>query len=68
MSVLAAGAVEVFAILTLSLGLSTVMVVAMLTTGLNPLNALVLLSALTVFVLGTGRLSLWNPERALVGD
>ena len=75
-SVLVAGTVELFAVLALALGaagrlgalaLSVVMVVAIFTAGPNPLNVSILLAALGILALGTGRLSLWEPELAVVG-
>lgn len=76
-SVLVAGVIELLAVIAFvlgaagrvaALGLASVMVVAMLTAGMNPLNALVLLSAIGIIVLGTGRFSVWMPERTLLAE
>lgn len=76
-SVLVAGVIELLAVVSFvlgaggrfgALGLTSVMVVAMLTAGINPLNTLVLCSAIGIVILGTGRFSLWMPEQTLLTE
>ncbi|WP_327053587.1 DoxX family protein [Halomicrococcus gelatinilyticus] len=76
LTVVLVGAVEVAALVMLVLGfagrvaaaaLAVVMVVAIATAGVNPLNVVVLLGSLGIVALGTGPYSLWQPEDDVVG-
>jgi putative oxidoreductase len=74
--VLLVGVVEVSAVILFATGilgrviavpLSVVMIVAMATAGVNQNNIIVLVSSLGILALGTGALSLWQPEGDLLG-
>jgi putative oxidoreductase len=70
-AVLAAGTVQVIALLTILLGvggrfgaaaLAVVMTVAMAAAGLDPFNGAVFAAAVVIAVLGTGPYSYWDPS------
>ncbi|SIR84077.1 putative oxidoreductase [Haladaptatus litoreus] len=48
-----------------ALALTSIMLVAIVTAGANPLNLTILLASLVVLALGTGPYSLWEPENRL---
>ncbi|WP_435157712.1 DoxX family protein [Haladaptatus sp. DFWS20] len=72
--VLVVGTIEAVSVLMLLLGIAGrvaalalvgVMLVAIITAGVNPLNLTVLLASVGILYLGTGPYSLWEPEDRL---